>query len=434
MASLIGLPPTAHRGRLPAVIRRNTILLATTQAFVGIGNQMIPTLGALIVVNLLGSATFTGLASSIQNVSRFAVAYPIGWVADRFGRRAALLAGYVIGLTGALVIGTSVIWSSFPLFVLGMLIFGIGVGAGQQLRLAAADLFPPSRRAEGLGYVLTGSLVGALGGPVLISAAQGVAPGFGLDPLAMAWLLVPAVLIPGMGLVFLVRPDPREIAKNLALYYPEAMLRTSRRPTGQITTGVGGWLNSYPLRVAFVTTFATQGTMTLMMSMTALALSHHGHELPAISLAVAIHVLGMFSLSLPLGRLTDRIGRRNVLMIGTGISALGTIMVVATGLYWPIALGIFLVGLGWSCSNVAASALIADLIPPGERGRAIGINDTFSTAGSILLPLLGGPLVELFGLPILAVVGCGLLVVPFGMLLPLREASPGHFPDLALAR
>ena len=58
------------------------------------------------------------------------------------------------------------------MFVLGMLIFGLGVGAGQQLRLAAADLFPPSRRAEGLGYVLTGSLAGALGGPVLISAAE----------------------------------------------------------------------------------------------------------------------------------------------------------------------------------------------------------------------------------------------------------------------
>jgi hypothetical protein len=50
-----------------------------------------------------------------------------------------------------------------------MLLMGLGVGAGQQLRLAAADLYPAPRRAEGLGYVLTGSLVGVLGEVVLLA-------------------------------------------------------------------------------------------------------------------------------------------------------------------------------------------------------------------------------------------------------------------------
>ena len=41
-----------------------------------------------------------------------------------------------------------------------MFVFGMGMNTAQQLRVAAADMYPPSRRAEGLGYVLTGSLVG----------------------------------------------------------------------------------------------------------------------------------------------------------------------------------------------------------------------------------------------------------------------------------
>src|SRR3712207_7831192 len=45
------------------------------------------------------------------------------------------------------------------------------------------------------------------------------------------------------------------------------------------------------------------------------------HDLPAISVSVSIHVIGMFGFSLPLGQLTDRLGRRNVMLIGLVISA-----------------------------------------------------------------------------------------------------------------
>jgi MFS family permease len=180
------------------------------------------------------------------------------------------------------------------------------------------------------------------------------------------------------------------------------------------------------MRVAFVSTFAAQGVMTMMMAMTPLALSHHGHPLPMISLAVALHVIGMFGFSLPLGHLADRLGRRNVLQLGAILSSVGSVLVVATEEYWMITLGIFLVGVGWSCSNVAGSALIADLTAPGERGRAIGTNDMLSGAGSIALPLIGGPIVELAGLPALALIATALLAIPMVMLLRLKEPRGMH--------
>jgi len=78
---------------IPAVIKRNTLLLATAQAFVGVGNQMVPTLGAIMVSQLLGSPALAGLATSILGGCRFLVAYPAGHVADTYGRRTGLLAG-----------------------------------------------------------------------------------------------------------------------------------------------------------------------------------------------------------------------------------------------------------------------------------------------------------------------------------------------------
>ena len=73
-------------------------------------------------------------------------------MADTLGRRPALLIGQSLCLLGTFGIGAAVFGGSLPLFVVGMLIFGLASGAGQQLRLAAADLYPPARRAEGLGW------------------------------------------------------------------------------------------------------------------------------------------------------------------------------------------------------------------------------------------------------------------------------------------
>src|SRR3712207_441146 len=126
-----------------------------------------------------------------------------------------------------------------------------------------------------------------------------------------------------------------------------------------------------------------------MMALTSVSLAHHGHEFSAISVSVAIHVVGMFGFSLPLGRLCDRFGRRPILLGGMVVLAAGAVLVPATSDYWIATAGTFLVGVGWSGASVAASALIADTTEPALRGRAIGLNDSFAAAGSIVFPLLG---------------------------------------------
>ncbi|HEY7063330.1 MAG TPA: MFS transporter [Chloroflexota bacterium] len=424
-------PERAAPGRpaIPPLVRRNTLFLAAAQACVGIGNQMTPTLGALMVIHLLGSATFAGAASGIMGGCRLISSYPTGQITDAYGRKAGLFLGLGVSMVGSVTIGLAMMRESAPQFFLGLVVFGVGVGAVQQLRLAAADMFPPSRRAEGLGYVLTGSLVGAFGGPLLISTAQATAPGLGLAPEALAWLLVPLLLIPTVVLVFFVRPDPKEIAAHLDRYYPGYRPPERARATTEAPppVSVRDYLRDYPKQVAFVTSFALFGNMSMMMAMNAVALAHHGHGLPAISLSVALHIIGMFGFSLPLGRLTDAVGRRNVMLLGLVLAATGGMLVPTSPHYWVVTFGTFLVGLGWSCGNVAIVALLADTTPPLARGRAIGLNDSISGAASITLPVLAGPLVELVGLPALAVVSAALMIGPLIMLLRLREPAPGRY-------
>ena len=419
---------TKAKAPIPPLIKRNTMYLASSQAFTGAGGQMVPTLAPVLVTQMIGSAALAGIGTSITGLSRLIIAYPIGRLTDTYGRKSGVILGLLLVGLGASITGVAAMLEYFPVFLLGILVMGLGTGAVQQLRVAAADMFPPNRRAEGLGYVLTGSLVGAMIGPVLIRTAEAISDTVDIEPIALAWFFVPIAVVISLAMVMRVRPDPKEIAANLGDYYPDyTPPEIQQRPAGKV--GILYFLNHYPKLAAFVSMFCVQGNMNMMMTMTALALRRHDFSLSAISLSVAIHVMGMFGLSLPLGRLTDRVGRRNVMLLGLVLASAGSWFVVATPSYTIITTGTFLVGLGWSCVNIAATALYADTTSPDERGRVIGANDTFTAAAAISMPLVGGVVVEYLGLSALGIFGMALMVPALLLLLKLREPSPGVYED-----
>jgi MFS family permease len=406
------------------------LFIAMAQALVGAGTQLTPSLGAVMAVRLVGTDAVAGVATSLLGFSRMLVSYPAGAVTDRYGRKAGLAAGLLVAMVGALLASLSMVAMSFPLFVLAIFVFGSGVGVVQQLRVAATDMFPPGRRAEGVGLVLTGSMIGSFGGTGLISAATALSTVWQVDSMALAWVLAPVALLPALLLVLRINPDPKYISANLHRYYPG--LAAPAAPTSVTVTpkaSLRSYAGDYPKLTAFVCSFFVQGNMTLMMAMTALALDHHGHGLPEISFAVAVHVVGMFGLSLPLGRLADRIGRKPVMLTGVIVGGVSSVVVVAGGDYLLSLLGIWLVGVGWSGVNVAATVLLADTTPSAERGRVIGSNDTFASIAHVSMPLLGGAMAQAFGLPTVGFAVLALSLIPALFLLRLQEPSPGRFPQ-----
>ena len=225
-----------------------------------------------------------------------------------------------------------------------------------------------------------------------------------------------------------VRPDPRQIASNLDQYWPGETPRSPEAGT-VLKASIRIYWQDFPKRAAFLCSFFVQGTMTMMMALTALVLDHHGYGLSAISFGVAIHVVGMFGLSLPFGRLADRVGRRPVLLTGVIVGGLAAVVIVASSSYVIILLGTFLVGVGWSAVNVAATVLLADTSTPEERGRVIGANDTFAALAHVSMPLLGGLLAEATSLQVVAVAALSLSAIPLAFAWCIKEPSPGVFPQ-----
>ncbi len=410
---------------IPWLIKRNMIFLALALAFGGAGMQYAYGFGPLMIVQLTGSAGLAGVSVALIALSRFAIAYPIGKVTDTYGRKLGVLMGLSIAIIGALVLGFSVGMKSPAMFIGGLFVFGMGMNASQQLRVGAADMVPPRLRAQALGHVALGALVGVVASPVIVSVASWLAPKLSLDPLALAWLLLPVLIVTGMVLVLFVKPDPKEIGMNLEKYYPgyKPAQRGETQPV--IFSPMNLWRNPSS-RIAIISNCSGQANMSIVMVLTSLVLSHHGHSLQAIAFSHMFHSVGMFAFTVPLGKFADRFGRRWIMYPGVAVALLGAALVSFTdGALIAVTLGTFLVGVGWAGANVASTALLADMVQTNERGRAIGVNDSAAAFVSVFIALLTGPLIELWGLAAAGGVAV-LLAVPPLLILASRLVRGNH--------
>jgi MFS family permease len=418
--------PTASR--VPPLIKRNTALFALSQSFMGAGTQLAYGIGPLMVIALTGSASLAGLTVALFGVSRFLVAYPVGKITDTYGRKPGIQLGLGLALVGTIASGLAMLFHSIAALTIGMLIFGMGFNAAQQLRVAAADMFPPRLRGQALGFVATGSLVGLMIGPCLMWFSEAIAGRTGLEPIALPWLMLPTLILLGMALVTFVRPDPKEIGMNLDRYYPD-YVPPPKLPVGQQADFSARRLwNFAPARLAIISNCAGQGNMSIVMVLTSLVLAHHGYSLTEITVSHMFHSAGMFAFTIPLGRLTDRIGREWVMYPGVAITVIGAICVTFIDGYWWVTLGTFLVGLGWSAAYVASTALLADLAETAHRGRAIGVSDSGAGAMAVFAAGVTGPLVECTSLPAAGLAAALVATVPLVLLALAQAARYRHAP------
>ena len=171
--------------KIPALIKRNVALFSASQSFTGAGMQFSYGFGPLMVVALTQSPALAGLSVGLVGVSRFLVAYPIGRITDKHGRKTGIYLGLALALAGSLALGTAMLISSIALFIIGMLTFGMGMNAAQQMRVRVTDMFPARMRAQALGYLALGSLFSLAISPLLVQFAIVIAQPPAADPLGM---------------------------------------------------------------------------------------------------------------------------------------------------------------------------------------------------------------------------------------------------------
>src|SRR5699024_10322244 len=91
----------------------------------------------------------------------------------------------------------------------------------------------------------------------------------------------------------------------------------------------------------------------------------------------SMHILGMYGLSPVAGYLTDRWGARPVILAGVLILVSACALAAASHTGWSVGLlaALFLLGLGWSCTMVAGSDLVAAGSSVQDRASVQGASD-----------------------------------------------------------
>ena len=112
--------------------------------------QMAVTTGASMISYLTGSKALAGVPGMLISGSRFIVAFPTGYITDKYGRKTGMYLSLVLGLIACLILSISSYYSLTFVMFCGFIVVGLGFGANTQLRVAAADMYPAKLRASGI--------------------------------------------------------------------------------------------------------------------------------------------------------------------------------------------------------------------------------------------------------------------------------------------
>lgn len=358
---------------------------------------------SITMERLTGVPELVGIAPAVVILALGAATIPAGRYMDRRGRVPGIALGFIAALGGALLTYAAVLIGQPILFLAGLALVGGGAGVVNLARTGAADMYPPERRAAGVGLVLVGAAIGALAAPFLFGP---LLRSGGSDALTLPWLVAGALLAVGVGITRLMHTDPLAIARAMRTPAQVAAPQAEARPLREIF--------AQPVtRAAGVAIIGAQVVMASLMSLTGVEMHHRGHELTEISVALAAHFVGMFGLAPVAGRLVDRVGRQRSLL--SGLALLG--ISAATLPYAPDVLGLSVamlgLGIGWNIAFVAGTVMLADATAPNERGRALGAVDLANAVGAAAGAAVLGALLGAIGFTAVVAASLALLVGPF---------------------
>jgi MFS family permease len=396
-----------------ALQRRVVRTLVGSQVLGGVGMACGIAVGALLAEDLSGTEALAGVGTTSQVLGTALLTIPVARATAARGRRVGLRLGLAVAFLGAALVLVAAVVRSFPLFVVGMFLFGGGTTANNQTRYAAADLAEPARRGRDLSIVVWATTIGSVAGPNLVGPGKEVAHALGLPELAgvftfslvgfvLAWLVVDRLL----------RPDPLLTARRLDA---EARMAdaASRHVDASEAPGAAAGATADPAAASVADAPNHDGSMRrglavvranprALLGMLVMALGHlvmvsvmvmtpihmkHGHaELEVIGFVISVHILGMYALSPLVGMAVDRWGSQWVATVGGAVLMVAAVLASWTQAGWSglLLAALFLLGVGWSCTLVSGSTLLTSAVSTDERPATQGLADVvMGLAGAV---------------------------------------------------
>ncbi len=376
------------------VSQRLLITLFVSQSLFSAAQISIITLHSIAAGILGGSDAAAGMPTTVVTFSQSMMAYAMGIIMGRYGRRVGMCTAYGFAFLGAVLGLVSVLEGNFPLLLISSVGMGIARSGSHMSRFVVGEIFPAARRAQMIGRIVFAGTIGAIFGPGLVEPSSRLAKFLSLElppepflaHTELALLITPgaaltqqlttgpwvlASFLLGISFLiafFLLRPEPALVAEQYSELPRQELGGKSKHTLREL-------LRLPNVQLAIVSMLISQTVMSTLMTITPWHMHLVDHSNAQVSLVIAAHVLGMFGLSPLTGYLIDRYGRVTMMVAAALLLIASTIIAPLSTQIPYLVGGLFLLGLGWNFGYVAGSSLLADALSGAERTRVAGFND-----------------------------------------------------------
>ncbi len=349
-------------------ISRNVWWFGITSFCTDISSEMLyPLVPIFVTVTLGAPATIVGLIEGVAEATASFLRLFSGWVSDRLGRRRGLvIAGYALSALGKPLLATAGPWL---VVLLARFIDRVGKGVRTSARDALlADSATPANRGRAFGFHRSADTLGAVLGPLL------AIPLLAVTHERLRLLFVLSVIPAACGLAALSAVSDRSPGPR-----PAVLPRLS----------FGALDPSFRRYLLALAIFALGNSSDAFIILRGRQL---GLSLVTVILAYATYNL-IYSLSAyPAGILSDRIGRRPMIVAGFAFFAAVYLGFAVIGAGWQLWGLLAVYGLYNGLTDGLTRALAADLSAPHVRGTALGWVHMVLGAGALLASLVAGAL------------------------------------------
>lgn len=376
------------------------------------------TVTPIVGAQLSGRPSFAGVPTAFYWAGGALATLVWGRLMDPIGRRRTLSLGLLVGVLGASLASFFVVRHSFRGFILGLALMGAANSALQLARFMAGEVHRIEERGRAISTVVLGGTVGAVLGPSLVAPMSAFATSLGGPPLAGPYAASAGFFSLGALLVVvLLWPDPRDLAREV--HKASAADEPARRSVAEILRDPG-------VRIAGLTMAIAQVVMVMLMVITSLHMSHHHHELSSIAAVMSSHVFGMYAFSVVSGRFADRFGRGPLIGAGSAVLVVSCLTATLSTAVAPLAVSLFLLGLGWNFCYVGGSTLLSDCLSQAERARIQSVNDFVLTTLAGTGSALSGLVFSAVGYAVMGYVSALVSLALFGLSLRVTRDARGR--------
>ncbi len=353
----------------------NVFFLGIVSFLTDVSSEMIFTLVPLLLFNVLRAATtIIGLIGGLSESADAIFRIFSGWLSDRIGKRKSLaIAGYSISTIAKPFMYLASTWGAVLAIRFGDRI-GKGIRTSPRDALIA-DSVSAGERGKGFGLHRAMDTFGAVLGlsiaAIIIYLVQG--GGLELNLRTYQWLVLIGIVPAVLAVVILVKFVKERERKPSPTGAP--------RPGFNLTKLTAGFDTRFKVFLAVMALFTLGNSSDFFVILRAQNL---GSSVFHIVLMLVLFNATYAAISLPAGKLSDRLGRRRVITLGWGVYALAYLgFALATDL-WQVWLLFASYGIYYGVVEGVARAFVADLVPEEKRGTAYGLYH--GVVGLTLLP------------------------------------------------